>query len=346
NRSVNFNRSELKTKLTKPVALPDNVEHGVEIEYADLKVFKRWGIALVFPFRSVQDEIFGFLVLGKKKSGFRFTVEDIDLLNAVRSKVATTMERNKYQKELLIEHLENERLEELNKIKSFIVSRVSHDFRYPLTSILMFTDLLKNSENLSIEKFHDYLKIIEGESNRLKIMVENVLDFSKIEKGIFEYTLEEINLNNLVDEILSSMQYQLKMKKFTLYQKLCSSELNICADRIGIEAVLINLISNSIKYSVDKRVLRISTGIRNGYIFVSVEDEGIGISKDDINNIFNPFLRGQNIDAKKIRGAGLGLNIVKHIMNAHKGKIEVTSEPGKGSCFILLFPSYEIKEIK
>jgi signal transduction histidine kinase len=338
NRAVTFKREELKTTLIKPVALKEYVEDGVDVEPADSGVFKKWGMALVFPFRSLQNEIFGFLVLGKKKSGFRFTTEDIDLLNAVKSKVATVMERNKYQKELVMEHLEKERLEELNKMKSFIVSRVSHDFRTPLQSIGNFTQLLidnKNYERNTVEKF---LKIIEGESNRLKLMAEKVLDFSKIEKGTFEYNIEEISLNELVNNVIESLRYQLSINKFTVEINLYNDDLKICADNIGIEAVLINLISNAIKYSAHRKFIKIFTGKKEDYVFVLIKDEGIGISKEDIDNIFNPFLRGHNMDSKKIRGAGLGLSIVKHIMDAHKGKIEVESEVGEGSSFTLLFP--------
>jgi len=337
NRVLTFQIGELKTTLPKPVALLDHVEDGVDIEVADSRIFKRWGMALVFPFRSMQNEIFGFLVLGKKKSGSRFTMEDIDLLNAVRSKVATTMERNKYQKELIIEHLEKEKLAELNEMKSFFVSSVSHDLKTPITSIKIFTDMLK-ALNKSSQKALDYLNIIEGESNRLTRLIDNVLDYTKIEKGVKEYNFEKISLECLVKETLEVLEYQIRMNKFDCQVIYNKKESVICADKDAIKEALINLISNAIKYSGENKKIFVKTFIKDEFAGVEVQDSGMGISQEDLKNIFEPFFRSKYFKGKKVGGTGIGLSIVKHIMDAHKGKIEVNSELGKGSCFTLLFP--------
>ncbi|HSP87862.1 MAG TPA: HAMP domain-containing sensor histidine kinase, partial [Ignavibacteriaceae bacterium] len=337
NRVINFKVRELKTTLAKPVALVENIEDGVDIEPADSRTFKRWGMSLVFPFKSVQNEIFGFLVLGKKKSGSRFTIEDIDLLNAVKSKVATAMERNKYQKELLTEHLEKQKLEELNEMKSFFVSSVSHDLKTPITSIKIFTDMLKTL-NKSSEKALDYLNIIEGESDRLTRLIDNVLDYTKIEKGIKEYIFEKVSLELVVKETLEILEYSVKMHKFDCQVIYNKNENFICIDKDAVKEALINLISNAIKYSGEKKKICIRTFNENGFGCIEVQDSGIGISQEELKNIFEPFFRSKYLKGKKVGGTGIGLSIVKHIMDAHKGKIEVKSELGKGSCFTLLFP--------
>lgn len=338
NRSIKFQKENLRTDLSLPIALPETVESGVPIEIADLKVFQKWRMNLVFPIKSTDKTVHGFLVLGAKKSGVKFSIEDIDLLNAVAGRTAATIDRIKLQEELIIERVESERLDELNRMKSYFISSVSHDMKTPLTSIKILAELLQSSTEIKSEKAKEYLEIIEGETTRLTRLIDNVLEFSKIEKGIKEYRFENVNLNEIVRVTMKMMQYQLKLYKFQVDVLLSEDEKVIYADKDAVEEAIINLLSNSIKYSAENRFIKVSTLLENDFMILSVEDKGIGISKENVDNIFNPFFR---IDSKEIQrsgGAGLGLSIVKHIMDAHKGKIEVQSELRKGSNFKLLFP--------
>lgn len=337
-RSIKFQREKLKTDLSLPVAIPESIETGVPIEIADLEVFQRWGIYLVFPVKSPRNEIQGFLVLGEKKSELKFTIEDVDLMNAVINKVAASFDRIRMQEALFEKHLESERLEELNRIKSYFISSVSHDVKTPLTSIKMFAELLQSSEEINSEKAREYLEMIEGESNRLTRLIDNVLDFSKIERGIKEYNFENISLNELVSRTMKLMQYQFNLFKFEVNINLTKDEKIIRADKDALEEALINLLSNSIKYSGIQKGVNISTAFENNFMILSVEDKGIGISSENMEKIFNPFFRIDSSDVRKSGGAGLGLSIAKHIMDAHNGIIEVQSELGKGSKFKLMFP--------
>lgn len=338
NRSINFQRQNLKTDLSLPIALNDSVEAGLPIELADVDVFQRWGINLAFTIKSPDGNIHGFLVLGVKKSGTKYTIEDIDLLNAVTSRSGASIDRIKLQEELMIERIESERLDELNRLKSYFISSVSHDMKTPLTSIKMFAELLQTSSEIKSEKSKEYLEIIEGESSRLSRLIDNVLDFSKIERGVKQYRFENVKLNDIVLHTLKLMQYQFKLQKFSVESVLSNEEKMINADKDSVEEALINLISNSIKYSKERKVIRVSTSPHNDFMALSVEDEGIGIGKKDLENIFNPFFRTDSLEVQRTGGAGLGLSIVKHIMDAHNGKIEVQSEVDKGSKFKLLFP--------
>jgi len=337
-RSIKFEDENLKTDLSVPVAVPDKIEPGLNIESADVEVFKRWGMMLVFPIKSPSGIIHAFIALGTKKSGSRFYKDDIDLLNTVALTAALTIDSIKLNEELIIEKMEAERLEELNKIKSFFVSTVTHELKTPLTSIKMFTELLKQKTDLPKEKSLEYLGIIEGESEKLRRLIDNILDFAKIENGIKTYDLKPVNANEIVRKTIESMQYQFSMANQVVEDKICSEDVFIKADADAVERVLMNLLSNAIKYSsVNSRTV-VQTLLIDGFFGIKVQDEGRGITKNRLSNIFEPFFRIKEEASSLVEGTGLGLAIVKHIMDAHKGKIEVTSTPGKGSTFTLLFP--------
>jgi len=318
-------------------ALPNITELGIEQNISTTYNLKEFEIDLLFVIRSSRNKIIGFLVLGEKKSEIFFTSEDVDLITNACSKAATTIERIKLQEELILEHLESERLDELSKLKSFFVSSVSHDLKTPLTSIRMFTEILKGSNNLSQERKSEYFDIIEGESNRLTRLIDNVLDYSKIERGIKEYYLKPVDINYSLRKVLEIMEYQIKIEKITINTSLYKSDLKVYADEDAIIEAIINLISNAIKFSNETKIINISTNKENNYAIINITDRGIGISQIDQENLFNPYYRNKNASSTK-KGASLGLTIVKHIMDAHKGKIEVVSKLNKGSTFKLLFP--------
>ncbi len=292
---------------------------------------------LVIPVKSASGEIYAFMVLGGKKSGNRFSIEDIDLLNNVASSIASTLSRVRLQEELIRKNLEAERLEELNKQKTIFVSTVSHDLKTPLASIKVFSEIMKNDRQIS-EKQKNYLDIIEGETDRLTRLINNVLGFAWIEKGTREYSFESISLNAVVQKTLDTLSYQIKMQGFTVKKELSTVNWIISADPDAVMEVMINIISNAIKFSIKQKELLISTFRSTDYICVEVRDKGIGIKSEDLKNLFKPFFRSQIAGNKKISGTGLGLSIIKHVMDAHKGRIEVESIPDEGTSFILKFP--------
>jgi len=259
-------------------------------------------------------------------------------LHSITTQAGLTVERIVLQQKLLIEQAETQRLEELNKLKSYFVSSVSHDLKTPLTSIKMFAELLRTRNNISKSDTNEYLEIIEGESERLTRLINNVLDFAKIERGVKEYHFSEIELNALVRNVLRILRYQLKIEKCTVHEKLCDKECIINADKDALTEVLINLISNAIKYSHDEKEISIALSRRDGFVALRVADKGIGITSEEIPHIFEPFFRAREGKTHGAGGAGLGLTIVKHVIEAHGGKVEVQSTPGKGSEFTLLFP--------
>ncbi len=337
-RSVMFSPDKLKTELQKPVVLSDRFERGTDVEIADVRVFKRWGMNIVFPVKSVGGNLFGFLVLGEKRSRTKFSLEDIDLLSIITNRMAGILERIKLQNDLIREHLEAEKLEEINRLKSFFISSVTHDLKTPLTSIKIFSELLYSNADLPLEKRNEFLKIIEGESDRLARLINSVLDYTKIEQGIKEYSFEPADINILIRDVLKSMRYQIEMEGFKVFENLCCEKIIVDCDKDAFTEALINLIDNAIKYSSERKSIFISTYEADNYLCLSVKDEGIGIKKSELDKILAPYYRTDEYEVHKKTGVGLGLSIIKHIMNAHKGKIEIESEWGSGSNFRLYFP--------
>lgn len=337
-RSIRFESENLKTDLSIPVAVDDKVEPGLKIESADVKVFKRWGMVLVFPVKSPTGIIHGFLVLGAKRSGVRFLKDDIDLLNTVTTAAALAIDRIKLQEKLILEQLEAKRLEELNELKSFFMNTITHELKTPLTSIKLFTEKLQDKKHLGSDKADFYLNVIDGESDKLRRLIDNILDYARIEKGMKTYILRPVNLCQVISKALDSVKYQFIIHKQTIEVSTTSDEIIINADEDAVERAITNLLTNAIKYSSAERKTSVFVKKLNGLAAVEVKDEGRGISDEDLINIFEPFKRVKTVEAKKIEGAGLGLAIVKHIMDAHQGRIEVESKIGKGSKFTLLFP--------
>jgi signal transduction histidine kinase len=338
NKSLRIKSETLEKKGFDVAAIKNKVDNEVDISSIFQNTLIRWKINLVIPIKSVNEELFGFLLLGNKKSGAKFTSEDVDLLKEIGLSAGSTIERLSLQEQLIREKMEAERLEELNRQKSMFVSTVSHELKTPLTSIKMFSELLRQREKNISETSKSHLEIIEGESDRLTRLINNVLNFSKIEKGVKEYSFREINFNIIVKKVLNTMQYSIKMKGFNLKTHLSEFDDLVFADEDAIIEAVENLISNAIRFSGDKNEIEINTFEENNFVCISIRDFGIGIESKDIDKIFDQFYRSQNVKIRNIDGTGLGLPIVKHIVEAHKGKIFVESKLGKGSKFTLCFP--------
>ncbi|HUL43267.1 MAG TPA: ATP-binding protein [Bacteroidota bacterium] len=335
---VHFEKEQLISSLQIPVSLPEHIEPSVEYETADRNVFERWEICLVCPILDAKKLPLAFLVLGKKKSGVRFTAEDIDLLTTVAREAGIALERLELQEKVVLEHAETERLGELNRMKSLFVSSVSHDMKTPLTSIRMFAELLRTKPR-SDKEAKNFLQIIEAETDRLTRLINNVLDFSKIERGIKEYRFEDVELNDQTRRALESMSFQFTSEHVDLKKKLFPEDLVIRADRDALMEALQNLLTNAVKYTPEKKEIGVSTGTEDSKAYIRVEDNGIGISSAEVQKIFEPFYRAPEGRDRGVGGVGLGLSIVKHIMDAHHGLVRVESHPGKGSSFTLLFPT-------
>ena len=290
-RVVHFDKAKLNTDLELPLALSNALEQGILYEVAPESIFERWQIAMLFPIVSAEMEVLGFLALSHKKSGFQFHTEDIDLLRTMTVQAGLAIVQNNLRQKILLHHAEAERLRELNNLKSYFVSSVSHELKTPLTSIRMFAELLQTNPDLPSAKMQEYLRIIEGESDRLARHINSVLNFASIERGKKEYIMTTVDVNEIIQSVVHTMQYQFAMHKTEVQVSTPAEACRIWADADAIAEALINLISNAIKYSPEeRRYVGIVVDHQPAYVSIRVDDKGFGIASENIPNIFTLVL--------------------------------------------------------
>lgn len=227
---------------------------------------------------------------------------------------------------------------ELARLKSDFVSNVSHELRTPLSLIRMFGETLEMGRVPSEEKKQEYYSTIVRETERLTGLVNNILNFSRMESGKKAYQLSNVDLNAVVEQVLSSYQSHMKHLGFTLQTEIAAPLPHIMADAEAVSEALLNIIDNALKYGRNQKWIRISTGRTDRSVYVDVEDRGIGIASQDQSKIFEKFYRVSGGLVQETRGSGLGLTLVRHIMEAHSGEVSVKSRVGEGSTFRLSFP--------
>jgi len=227
---------------------------------------------------------------------------------------------------------------QLARMQSDFVSSVSHELRTPLSLIRMFGETLEMGRVQSDEKKQEYYSTIVRETERLTGLVNNVLSFSRMESGQKAYQLTRVNLNSVIKQVLSSYQSQFNYLGFTVQTELCDSLPDIMADTEALSEALLNVVDNALKYGRDQKWIKVSTANTDRSVYVDVEDHGIGISAEDQPKIFEKFYRVSSGLTHETRGSGLGLTLVRHIMDAHNGEVTVNSRVGEGSTFRLSFP--------
>ncbi len=227
---------------------------------------------------------------------------------------------------------------QLAQMKSDFASSVSHEIRTPLALINMFAETLLLNRVKTEEKKREYYEIISKETARLKNIVNKILNFSQLESEKRTFELMEESLNDILKETLHTYSFHLENKGFTFTVDYQDNLPHILCDREALIEAIINLIDNAIKYSGEERQIKLLTGLQDRMAYIAVQDFGIGIDAAKQKLIFDKFFRVTHGDVYHVQGAGLGLSIVKQIMDAHEGRIELESKPGKGSTFKLLFP--------
>lgn len=228
---------------------------------------------------------------------------------------------------------------ELTQLKSDFVSNVSHEIRTPLALISMYVETLEMGRVKDNLKVKEYYSVILNETARLSAMVNRILSFSQIEGKKRKYLMGQTDLNEVAEATIRTFSYTLDNKGFRFSYAPAEGLPAVFADREAVADALVNLIDNAMKYSTDNKEISVRTGLTGNTAWVEVEDHGIGIADRDQRHIFDKFYRvtERNL-ANRVKGSGLGLSIVKHIMDAHSGKITVKSVPGEGSAFRLHFP--------
>jgi two-component system phosphate regulon sensor histidine kinase PhoR len=294
-------------------------------------------VAIERDLRTNSGILLGSIQIGAKRSQINYTDEDADLVRNIATVAVQQLDKLHLARSLQTEHEKAEHEAAMNKLKSAFVSSVSHDLKTPLTSIQMYAELLEGK--VVDERSKNYLRMIEGESARLGRLVDNVLDYAKIERGIMDYDRKVQNINPIVQRVLTVMEYPLGLHGFELHLEISSEPILANVDSDGLQNALTNLVSNAIKYSTSTKWLKIGTSVREGNAVIMVADQGIGIPENARQEIFTAFTRLKDPSAKGVAGAGLGLALVKHFVIGHGGSIELESEPGVGTTFTLLLPT-------
>jgi signal transduction histidine kinase len=226
----------------------------------------------------------------------------------------------------------------LAKLKSDFVSNVSHELRTPLSLIRLYAETLELGRVNGHAKVEAYYRIIRQESERLTALINNILDFSRIDAGRKEYEFRRTDLADLVRSTLDTYRGQIDEHGFTFEQRIDSNIPPVHVDREAIARSLVNLVNNALKYSDREKFIGVKLYRADRVLKLEVADRGIGIPRNEQSKIFEKFYRAGDPLVHNTKGSGLGLSLVRHIAHAHGGDVEVDSTPGKGSTFTLTLP--------
>ncbi|MFA6469071.1 MAG: ATP-binding protein [Bacteroidota bacterium] len=230
---------------------------------------------------------------------------------------------------------------ELVALKSDFVSNVSHELRTPLSLIRMFAETLEMRRVPTEKKKQEYYRIILHETERLTRLINNILNFSRMESNSRRYNFRTVNINDIISSVLTIYSYRLEQLSFTLETALEKTLPPLSVDEEAIAEALHNLIDNAMKYSAEVKFLRIETSRADNAVQITVIDRGIGIAEEHHTRIFEKFYRVSYGLVHTAKGTGLGLAIVQHIIEAHHGTVTINSEVGKGSRFVISLPLTE-----
>jgi len=221
------------------------------------------------------------------------------------------------------------------QVKSDFVSTVSHEFRTPLASINQLGEMLRDGRVEDDDRRQEYYEMIVTESQRLRRLVENVLDFARMEEGRKQYRFEAVDSAGWLREVAGDFQAQVAPRGFAVETDIPSDLPPIVVDRENLATAVTNLLDNAVKYSAASRTVRLEAQAHAEGISIAVRDRGIGIGEEDRPRIFDKFYRGGGELSREVKGVGLGLNLVHHIVSAHGGTIDVESQQGEGSTFTI-----------
>ncbi|MCI4671317.1 MAG: HAMP domain-containing histidine kinase [Bacteroidia bacterium] len=235
---------------------------------------------------------------------------------------------------------------ELAQYKSDFVSNVSHELRTPLALIRMFAETLELKRVPTEDKKEEYHRIIRQESERLTGIVNKILNFSELDSGKRAFTFQDHDICKLVKDTMYTYEYHLKQKGFDWELACPDSSPMLSLDHGAISEAVVNLIDNAVKYSEEKKFIKIFFQKGNKEFGLSVSDQGIGISPEHQKAIFDKFFRVTKGSLYSVQGTGLGLSLVQDIMKAHQGRISLESQLGEGSTFTLWFPLQTPKKPK
>jgi signal transduction histidine kinase len=301
-----------------------------------------------------QDGIEGVLFVGNSSGSSPLTEGEEEMISILATQFGQSLENARLFEQVYSSHQELEAkikertkeladaLEELrriSKMKSDFISAVSHELRTPLTSIKGYASILIDGKAGNIPDFvKERLEKINKHSDNLVKLINDLLDISRIESGKIELKFEAENIKDIVENVFELLSLQIKEKQIQLTLDIPATLSKVYIDHSQIERVFINLIGNALKFTPEKGKIAVRAKDANEKIQIDIQDTGIGIPADAKEKIFAEFYRVDNLINQSVKGSGLGLTLVKYIIEAHKGKIWVESQLNKGSCFSFTLP--------
>jgi two-component system sensor histidine kinase ChiS len=316
-------RKAIATYHTSSSILPRNVAD--ELKSTEATPF------LVIPLIA-NETIIGLIVVNK--FGFRrsFSDKELGVCQALANLASISLQNASLFGQI---NVANEQLKKLSNLKSDLLHIISHDLKSPLTVISGYAEILLDGPDKMAENWGSILQEIISQTRMMARLIEDTLAISKIESGIIELNLEDLDVVYPIENIIAIHQHECRFKK-----NLPANLQPVRADKLRLHEILDNLITNAIKYSgADNEItVSVSPDLQNGVMIISVKDKGFGIPQDEIPNLFKKFYRIKSEASRGIRGTGLGLYIVKQMVEAHQGKIWVESTLNQGSTFSFNLP--------
>lgn len=289
--------------------------------------------AAVLPLQSGRGAL-GVLVLAGAEDEL-IVKETEDLMLILCTQVSLSLERAQTQQKL--SRIEAQR--EVERLKAQFLSSLSHELRTPLGIIKGYVaTLMRKDAPMDDELEKEFLEIISDETKKLQSMVDTLLDAARMQAGQLPVSKRSVSLGDLINTSVKRVRSSLEEKGHSVKVVLPVKDLNVMADPIRIEQVMSNLLDNAVNYSASSSPIEVLAAREGSDAVISVKDYGVGISQEDLKNIFEPFYRGIAGTASGNRGAGLGLTICRRIVEAHEGRIWVESTPGRGTTFYFTLP--------
>jgi two-component system phosphate regulon sensor histidine kinase PhoR len=225
-----------------------------------------------------------------------------------------------------------------SQLKSEFIANVSHELKTPLSLIRMFAELLATGRNKGEAQIREYGSIITRESERLSHLIDNVLDFARIERGKSSYNFAEGHLEEVVERALDVYRHRLEKEKLHLKTEIEPNLPPVRMDQDAMTLVLLNLVDNAVKHAGDGGEVAVRLHRVPGAVALAIADRGAGIDPEEQRRIFERFYRAERTRARNVRGSGIGLSLVKYIAEAHGGRVQVDSTPGQGATFTVFVP--------
>ncbi len=319
----------------KPLLLTQNLfEHLLEqkeVESVGSDSPSWIGVPLQIPSKTI-----GVLVLQNYENENVYSEGDVNFLSTIGNQIATIIERRRTEEEI---KEQNKKLIKLNAEKDKFFSIIAHDLKSPFQGFLNLTELMsENANEFSISELVENSKLINTTARNFYKLLEDLLEWAQVQKGSIGFNPEEINLFKLVSQSISTNFQRAEQKKITILNEI-DTEVRIIADGRMIGTIIRNLLSNAVKFSrPEGKIIVKSENHGDGNIEVSVKDNGVGISKDDINKLFKIEEKISRKGTEQESGTGLGLLLCKEFVELHGGKIWVESEEGIGSTFYFTLP--------